>query len=130
LSNFDFVFAENGLVAFKSGRLIGSHSIVEHLGEAKVQRLLNFSLWYMSQLELPFKRGHFVDFRTGVINLCPVGRSCSQVPMTFLFTGFTEIFVLRFQSAHMYVSADETCRMPLLMPGARQLYKYVAGTPF
>ena len=31
----------------------------------------------MSELELPAKRGTFVEFRTGLINLCPVGRSCS-----------------------------------------------------
>ena len=36
-----------------------------------------FSLKYMSELELPAKRGTFVEFRTGLINLCPVGRSCS-----------------------------------------------------
>ncbi len=32
----------------------------------------------MSELILPFKRGTFVEFRTGLINLCPVGRSCTQ----------------------------------------------------
>ena len=31
----------------------------------------------MSELELPAKRGTFIEFRTGLINLCPVGRSCS-----------------------------------------------------
>lgn len=32
----------------------------------------------MSTLTLPVKRGTFVEFRTGLINICPVGRSCSQ----------------------------------------------------
>lgn len=32
----------------------------------------------MSDLILPVKRGTFVEFRTGLINICPVGRSCSQ----------------------------------------------------
>ena len=32
----------------------------------------------MSDLTLPLKRGTFVEFRTGLINLCPIGRSCSQ----------------------------------------------------
>ena len=31
----------------------------------------------MAELELPAKRGTFVEFRTGLINVCPVGRSCS-----------------------------------------------------
>ena len=79
LAKFDFWFPENGLVAYKSGKHLASQNILLHLGEEKVQKMINFSLWYMSQLKLPFKRGHFVDFRTGIINLCPVGRSCSQV---------------------------------------------------
>jgi phosphomannomutase len=32
----------------------------------------------MSELTLPVKRGTFIEFRTGMINVCPVGRSCSQ----------------------------------------------------
>lgn len=32
----------------------------------------------MSKLTLPVKRGTFIEFRTGLINVCPVGRSCSQ----------------------------------------------------
>lgn len=32
----------------------------------------------MSKLTLPKKRGTFVEFRKGLINICPVGRSCSQ----------------------------------------------------
>ena len=33
---------------------------------------------YMSELKLPAKRGNFVEFRSGIINICPVGRSCTQ----------------------------------------------------
>ena len=29
-------------------------------------------------MNLPVKRGTFVEFRNGLINICPVGRSCSQ----------------------------------------------------
>ena len=32
----------------------------------------------MSKLELPCKRGTFIEFRSGMINVCPVGRSCTQ----------------------------------------------------
>lgn len=32
----------------------------------------------MSKLVLPVKRGTFVEYRNGMINLSPVGRSCSQ----------------------------------------------------
>lgn len=32
----------------------------------------------MSKIKLPVKRGNFVEFRTGMINISPVGRSCSK----------------------------------------------------
>lgn len=32
----------------------------------------------MSKVELPTKRGNFVDFRAGLVNLCLVERSCRQ----------------------------------------------------
>lgn len=32
----------------------------------------------MSKITLPVKRGTFIEFRTGLINVCPVGRTCSQ----------------------------------------------------
>ena len=79
LDKFKYVFAENSLVAYKSRKFLASQSILKHLGEEKIQKIINFSLWYMSQLQLPFKHGHFIDFRTGIINLCPVSQSCSQV---------------------------------------------------
>lgn len=33
----------------------------------------------MSKIQLPVKRGNFVEFRTGMINISPVGRSCSKL---------------------------------------------------
>lgn len=77
-SQYDYVFAENGLVAYKGGDLIAKQSLIEHLGEMKLQKFINFCLQYMSTIELPVKRGNFIEFRTGLINVCPVGRSCSQ----------------------------------------------------
>lgn len=47
------------------------------MGEEKLQTFINFALRYMSELTLPLKRGTFIEFRTGLINVCPVGRSCS-----------------------------------------------------
>lgn len=78
LQKYDYIFSENGLVAYKDGQLLAKQSILEYIGEEKLQKFLNFSLRYMSELTLPAKRGNFVEFRSGLINLCPVGRSCSQ----------------------------------------------------
>jgi len=78
LNKFDYVFAENGLVAYKSGILIGQVNIQEYIGEQKLQAFINYALNYMSKLTLPTKRGNFIEYRSGLINVCPVGRSCSQ----------------------------------------------------
>jgi len=77
VNKFDYFFSENGLVAYKEGQQIAEQSILKKFGDKVLQKLINFSLKYMSELELPAKRGTFVEFRTGLINLCPVGRSCS-----------------------------------------------------
>jgi len=77
VSKFDYFFSENGLVAYKEGKLLAEQSILKRFGEKTLQKMINFCLKYMAELELPAKRGTFVEFRTGLINVCPVGRSCS-----------------------------------------------------
>lgn len=47
------------------------------LGEDAIQDFINFCLRYISELKLPFKRGTFVEFRTGMLNISPVGRNCT-----------------------------------------------------
>lgn len=32
----------------------------------------------MSQLKLPIKRGTFIEYRSGLINIAPIGRSCTR----------------------------------------------------
>lgn len=73
-----YMFSENGLVAKKGSQLIGKTNIIAKLGDENIQKFINFCLSYMSKLTLPCKRGTFVEFRNGMINVCPVGRSCSQ----------------------------------------------------
>ncbi|CAH2038180.1 unnamed protein product, partial [Iphiclides podalirius] len=77
-NEFDYVFCENGVVQYRQGQLKSSESILSYIGESTLQRVINFALGYMSKLELPAKRGNFVEFRSSMINICPVGRSCSQ----------------------------------------------------
>ena len=78
IHKFDYVFPENGLVAYQDGNLIDKMDISKHMGEEKLQKFINFCLHYMADLSLPIKRGTFIEFRNGLINICPVGRSCSQ----------------------------------------------------
>ena len=78
LNLFDYIFSENGLVAFYKGELFNKTSIKDNLGEENIKKLINTSLHYMSQIDIPIKRGNFIEFRNGMINLCPVGRSCTS----------------------------------------------------
>lgn len=78
LQHFDYIFPENGLVQIERGVEVGKQSIHQHLGEQKLQRFINFVLRYLSDLELPFKRGTFIEFRNGMLNVCPIGRQCTR----------------------------------------------------
>ena len=106
---YDYVFSENGLVAYKNGELaaiqvnsiilywyfslVFMQNIKKQMGEEKIQKFVNFCLRYMSEMKLPKKRlifyilvqplsllyrGTFIEFRNGLINVCPVGRNCTQ----------------------------------------------------
>jgi phosphomannomutase len=75
---FDFNFAENGLVAYKAGQPLAQTSIAEHLGEERIQKLVNWVLRYLSDITLPVKRGTFLEYRTGMMNISPIGRNCSR----------------------------------------------------
>ena len=75
---FDYCFPENGLLAFKDGVEIGRTSFLDHIGEERLKKLVNFILQYFSKLELPQKRGTFIEFRNGMLNVSPIGRNCSR----------------------------------------------------
>ena len=75
---YDYVFSENGLMAYKDGKLLNRMSIKDHLGEEKIKKFVNFCLRYTADLDIPKKRGTFIEFRNGLINVCPIGRNCTQ----------------------------------------------------
>lgn len=75
---FDYVFPENGLLAFKGGERIGATSFLEHLGEERMKALINFCLAHLATIDIPVKRGTFIEFRNGMLNVSPVGRNCSH----------------------------------------------------
>lgn len=76
LKEFDFVFPENGLVQIEKGVEVFKQDIVKHLGEATIQRFINYVLTYLGHLDVPIKRGKFLEFRNGMMNICPIGRQC------------------------------------------------------
>uniref|UniRef100_A0A453QMC4 Phosphomannomutase n=1 Tax=Aegilops tauschii subsp. strangulata TaxID=200361 RepID=A0A453QMC4_AEGTS len=42
------------------------------------EEIINFTLHYIADLDIPIKRGTFIEFRNGMINVSPIGRNCTQ----------------------------------------------------
>jgi phosphomannomutase len=104
---FDFCFAENGLTAYRLGEPLTGSSFIEWLGEEKYKQLVKLYVWspisdfpyqhatrlytigshgtnsltsilhYIADLDIPIKRGTFIEFRNGMINVSPIGRNAS-----------------------------------------------------
>lgn len=77
LNDFDYCFSENGLTAYKLGKQLASQSFINWLGEDKYNKLVKFILRYLSDIDIPIRRGTFIEFRNGMINVSPVGRNAS-----------------------------------------------------
>ncbi|SCV74976.1 BQ2448_8005 [Microbotryum intermedium] len=67
--DFDFCFAENGLTAIKLGEELDSASFIKFIGEEKYKKMVKFILHYIADLDIPIKRGTFIEFRNGMINI-------------------------------------------------------------
>lgn len=79
--NFDLFywrFSENGLLGYKDNVCIHEESFVKTLGETHFQKLINIILSVLSTIECPVKRGTFIEYRNGMLNISPIGRACSQ----------------------------------------------------
>ncbi|XP_058462676.1 phosphomannomutase [Malaya genurostris] len=77
LQKFDYIYPENGLLQYENGVEVGRESISQYLGEEVLQRFINFVLRYLSEITIPIKRGTFIEFRNGMLNVSPIGRNCS-----------------------------------------------------
>jgi len=75
---FPYNFSQNGLVAYKDGDALEIQTIAKFIGEDNVKRIVNWVLKYLSELDLPVKRGTFFEFRSGMFNISPIGRDCSR----------------------------------------------------
>jgi phosphomannomutase len=70
-------------------------AIHTYLGEENIKSLVNFVLHYIADLDIPIKRyvlstylrvtliffshrGTFIEFRSGMLNVSPIGRNCSR----------------------------------------------------
>jgi HAD-superfamily hydrolase, subfamily IIB len=75
---FPYNFSQNGLVAYKNGELMEVQTIAKFLGEDNVKRVVNWVMKYLAELDIPVKRGTFIEFRSGMFNISPIGRNCSR----------------------------------------------------
>lgn len=78
VNEVNFSFSENGLIAYKDGKLVGKESIQNYLGEDNLKEFIKFTLHYIADLDIPIKRGTFIEFRSGMLNISPIGRNCSR----------------------------------------------------
>lgn len=74
----EFCFSENGLLAMRRGVEFDKQSFKDKLGEDNLKKLINFSLRYIADLDIPVKRGTFLEYRSGMMNISPIGRNCSK----------------------------------------------------
>lgn len=77
LQDFDYCFSENGLTAYKLGKELASQSFILWIGDEKYNKLVKFILRYLADIDIPVRRGTFIEFRNGMINVSPVGRNAS-----------------------------------------------------
>mmetsp|Transcript_17489 Transcript_17489/g.36695 ORF Transcript_17489/g.36695 Transcript_17489/m.36695 type:complete len:251 (-) Transcript_17489:218-970(-) len=75
---FPYNFSQNGLVAYKDGELQEVQTISKFLGEDNIKRIVNWTLKYLADIDIPVKRGTFIEFRSGMMNISPIGRNCSR----------------------------------------------------
>jgi len=75
---FPYNFSQNGLVAYTNGTLLEEQTLSKFLGEDNIKKIVNWTLKYLSELDIPVKRGTFLEFRSGMMNISPIGRNCTR----------------------------------------------------
>ena len=75
---FRWRFSENGLLAYHNEQCIHKKSFVEEFTEKHHNRLINICLQVLSMTACPVKRGTFIEYRNGMLNISPIGRACNQ----------------------------------------------------
>ncbi|EYE98318.1 phosphomannomutase [Aspergillus ruber CBS 135680] len=74
---FDFCFPENGVTAFRMGTPLPGTTFIGQVGEMRYKELVNWVLRYIADLDIPIKRGTFVEFRKGNVNISPIGQGAN-----------------------------------------------------
>ena len=71
---FSDYYTENGVVTYdKDEKIIHKRTMLELLGQEKYDTLKKYFLDYIETIDVPFKVGNYLDERSAVINVSPVG---------------------------------------------------------
>ena len=52
----EYCFSENGLLAMQNGKEFAKQNFAKQLGEDNLKRLINFSMKYLADVDIPVKR--------------------------------------------------------------------------
>lgn len=74
---FDLGFPENGVQYYNANGLIASEHFIDFIGESNYFTLINAILIIIAKNKCPIRRGNFVELRKSMVNVSPIGRSCS-----------------------------------------------------
>lgn len=66
---FDYAFAENGVIGYKLGKALPTSSFISFLGEDKYKPLVNFALHYIADLDIPIKRSGILRKAFSFVNI-------------------------------------------------------------
>lgn len=78
LDIFKYIFAENGTTSYYYGKQFHQTTFSKFVGEYKFTKIINVILEALSHIEIPIKRGQFIEYRNGLLSVSPIGRQCSQ----------------------------------------------------
>lgn len=75
---FTHCFHENGCVYYRDGVLVHEEKLEDFLGEETLNALVTFLLGSIHRVDVPFRTGTFIERRSCMLNVSPIGRSCTQ----------------------------------------------------
>jgi len=113
---FDYIFSESGVITYKNKELIHTNNIKNVLTEYLLQEIINFVLIYIANLDLPYKRGNFINFRKGSLYISPIGGDCSMEERTF-FSEFDKINKIREKMVKILKKNFESYNIDIMIGG-------------
>jgi phosphomannomutase len=76
LLEMDVAFHENGCVFYRGDALVHADQLEHFVDRADIARLVEFLLATIASTECPWRYGTFVERRSCMLNVSPVGRAC------------------------------------------------------